>query len=336
MKKIFTIFVIVILFAITNTQAQLTVFYDDFLTMNPAFWKFPIWTSPTDGTFLGRTQLRCVPATLPTVSNSEVSINLDTYNPTGYSFYGTDLISNRTFLPGNGLIITIRARMNTPIVGGIVGGIFSFDTTTTGLHDEIDFELVTNQLNYVHTNVYSDEPLGAGHPDSSTVIDPITQYHTYTITWLQNEVTWAIDNIIVRTETTIIPDSPTHFHLNMWVPASEWPSAYNVALQPTNNQSSNQIYSMLVDYVQVDSLISTGITNEIVKAEPLFYPNPAYDKITFTAPVMNLNISTINGDMIENREIIYDNVSVNNLVPGMYIIRYEYANKQYVKKLIIY
>jgi len=270
------------------------------------------------------------------VANSEVSIDLDTYNPTGFSLYGTDLISNRTFLPGNGLVITVRAKMKTPIIGGIVGGIFSYNLTTPGNHDEIDFELLTNQLNSVHTNVYSDQPLGVGHPDSSTVTNPITQYHTYTITWLQNEVTWAIDSIIIKTETTLIPDNPMHFHLNLWAPATDWPSAYNAALQPVSSSSTNTTYSMLVDYVQVDSLISVGTIAENVKAEPIFYPNPAHENISFTAPVTNLSISTINGDMIENREMINDNVSVNNLVPGIYIIRYEYANKQYTKKLIIY
>jgi beta-glucanase (GH16 family) len=336
MKKFFTIFVIVILYAVANAQAQVTIFQDHFLSMNNAFWHIPTWVSNTDGTYVGRTQFRCTQnAQLPSVANSEVSIDLDTYNPTGFSFYGTDLISNRTFLPGNGLVFTIHARMKTPIVGGMVGGIFSYDVTGSNIHDEIDFELVTNHMNSVSTNVYSDQPLGVGVPDSSALIDPITSNHIYVIEWLPNKINWFIDGTLVRTETITV-DGAMHFHLNLWVPGTEWPYAYNAGLQPVNSLSANTTYSMLVDLVQVDSLISTNTIAENRKIEPEFYPNPAHDEINFTTPVTNLIISSINGDMIENKQVTDGKVSVNNLAPGMYIVRYESENTQYIKKLIIY
>ena len=336
MKKFFTIFVIVCLYAITSAKAQVTVFYDDFGTMNSAFWHIPTWVSSTDGTYVGRTQFRCTQnAPLPSVANSEVSINLDTYNPTGFSFYGTDLISNRSFLPGNGLVFTIHARMKTPIVGGLVGGIFSYDLTTPGNHDEIDFELVSNHMNSVSTNVYSDQPLGVGVPDSSALIDPITSNHIYVIEWLPNQINWFVDGTLVRTEGMTV-DGAMHFHLNLWVPATDWSYAYNAALQPVSSLSANTTYSMLVDLVQIDSLISTNTIAENRKIEPDFYPNPAHNEITFTTPVTNLSVSTINGEIIENKQVTDGKLSVDNLAPGMYIVRYEQESRQYIKKLIIY
>jgi len=44
------------------------------------------------------------------------------------------------------------------------------------------------------------------------------------------------------------------FHFNIWVPDSGWAEAYNQNLQPTNSPSSNQIFSMSVDSVDIQSV----------------------------------------------------------------------------------
>lgn len=41
------------------------------------------------------------------------------------------------------------------------------------------------------------------------------------------------------------------FHLNMWVPAAEWPEAYSASLQPVDEQARNASYSMKVDWVSI-------------------------------------------------------------------------------------
>jgi len=76
------------------------VFVDNFNgnIVDSAKWHIPTWTSPTDGTFVGRTQFRCSQnSSLPVVVAGSAIIKLDTFNPTGPSFYGTDLISNQIF-----------------------------------------------------------------------------------------------------------------------------------------------------------------------------------------------------------------------------------------------
>lgn len=261
-KSLMMLIIISFVCVVKSATAQYTktIFSDDFngSSMNNTLWHIPTWTGPTDGTYVGRTQFRCAQnAKLPTVSNGNAIINLETYNPTGFSLYGTDLISNRTFSRGAGLIFTIKAKMQAPIAGGIVGGIFTYENLASGRHDEIDFELVTNQLDYVHNNVYSNQSLGVGTPDSSKVTAPITDYHVYVIKWLPTSVEWYVDGILVRTSTKLVPANAMHFHLNMWGPAADWKSAYNADLQPTSSISSNKIFSMLVESVKVDSLIST-------------------------------------------------------------------------------
>ncbi len=234
--------------------------YDDFngSIVTASNWHIPTWVSSTDGTYVGQTQFRCSQnAPLPAARNSNAIIALDTYNPTGSSFYGTDLISNQSFALGQGITVTVRAKMNAPIPPGIVGGIFLYappTSTSNTLHDEIDFELLGNDPNHVWTNIYGNEPLGTGHPASySYASGSATDYHTYQIQWLPDQVSWYVDGTLVRTVTTQspIPVGPMYVHLNTWVPGSDFAAAYDPNLHWTSLPSSNQTFSMSVDSVTV-------------------------------------------------------------------------------------
>ena len=295
MKTKFILILIIITYSLSNAQTT-KIFFDDFngSVMNKDMWHIPTWRSSNDGTYLGRTQLRCTQnAGLPEVNNSQALINVESYNPTGFSFYGTDLISNRAFTPGNGLIFTVRAKIKSPVAGGIVGAFYLYDLTGAGsIHDEIDFELITNKLNDVQTNIYSDEPAGDGHPGSAPIVNPITEYHTYAIKWLPYEVSWLVDGKVIRTNTNMVPNGPMHFNLEMWVPDAEWAAAYNNILQPASSISTNEVYSMAVDSVRIDSLWLTTSVNEKPEPEINFYPNPAHDLINFNAPG-KINVSII-------------------------------------------
>ncbi|MFA5748230.1 MAG: family 16 glycosylhydrolase [Candidatus Absconditabacterales bacterium] len=341
-KKVMIILIIIIITNRANAQPYITTFFDHFegTTINAQLWYIPTWHGNGDGTWIGRTQFRCVPAALPPVNNSETSINFDLYNPTGFSFYGTDLISNRRFSPGNGLIFTIRAKIKTPMIGGIVGGIFLYDLTNGTNHDEIDFEMILNQPNSIHTNIYSNESLGIGHPDSSSIKNDVTQYHTYTIQWLPNKVVWLIDDSIVRVNIDRVPVGPMRFHLNMWAPNTEWPSAYNEQLQPTNDSKLNKTYSMVVDFVKVDSLkdASSSIAPQIkVENNFNFYPNPAKEVIHLDLPSKTVtNIYDITGKLlISKKDIIKGDMPISDLKPGVYLIVFQ-TEISTNKKLIIY
>jgi hypothetical protein len=238
-----------------------SILYDDFngTATDANNWHIPTWVSPTDGTFVGRTQFRVTQhSPLPSVSNSNVKITVETYYPIspGACFYGTDLISNLSFAPQSGqeLDVKVRAKMNIPEPCGVVGGIFLYALKpgSNTLHDEIDFELLGNRPNQVQTNIYSNEPLGAGHyAFVSYASGSATDYHIYEIKWSSNQVSWYIDSNLVRTDTSHVPTGPMNLHLNMWVPDSGWSEAYSASLQPTSSASSNQIFSMSVDSVNV-------------------------------------------------------------------------------------
>jgi len=261
MKKI--LFCMVIGFIVISPSIILaaTLLYDDFTgnIVSSSNWHIPTWVSPTDGTFVGRTQFRCTQhSSLPACKDSNAIITVETYNPTGFSFYGTDLISNQSFPLGKGIHLTVRAKMDTT-TPGIVGGIFLYALKpgSNTIHDEIDFELITNLPNGAQTNIYSKEPLGTGNPlFVSYTSGSITEYHTYEIKWEPNQVSWFIDGNLVRRDTSHVPtgDMNLNFHLNIWVPASNWPEAYDPNLQPTTSPSSNQIFWMSVDSVNIQSI----------------------------------------------------------------------------------
>lgn len=344
--KLFKLFVVFTMSLIINTgragaQQTSRIFSDYFdgTMVSNQKWHIPTWVSPTDGTYLGRTQFRCTQsANMPAATSGQAIINVESYNPTGSSFYGTDLITNRSFKPGKGLIFTIRAKINSPVPGGIVGGIFLYDLTCScgALHDEIDFELLTNDINKVHTNIYSNEPLGTGHPDSVSVVNPFTDYHSYEIKWLPTGVSWSVDGNLIRT-SNISPAGPMHFHLNMWVPDNGWKAAFNGSLIPSDQPGLNQMFSMIVDRIEVDSLtdVPTSIAYE-KKAEISFYPNPARDQINFSIPgKINVNIYNGFGNLVRSKKEITGTLDVSGLPQGLYLIKYEIDGVCHTKKLII-
>ena len=207
------------------------------------------------------------------------------------------------------------------------------------LHDEIDIEFLTNNVNKVYSNVYSNEPMGVGHPDSVVFTSSITDYHIYSIEWLPTGVTWKIDGNVFRT-SSISPKGPMRFDLNAWASDIYWKAAYNGSLQWTNIASENKTYSMIVDYVRVDSLtdIPTAVADVKTSDEIGFYPNPANDQIYFTGSYegMNVTVSNLSGQVMINSKIISNCISITDLPRGLYIVRF-YKDKNYysVKKLII-
>jgi Glycosyl hydrolases family 16/RTX calcium-binding nonapeptide repeat (4 copies) len=242
-------------------MANTVLFQDNFnKPLDPAQWEYPTG----DSSFYGRTQQR---DSLPEVSNGALHLELDTYNPNNGkhtpSFFGSEAITKQKFGLDNGagVAFVVKAHFVSPIVGGIVGGMFPFiNIGDTGKHDEIDFEALTNDvvhaLNQIHTNVYANETLGGGHPITEPISSPLTDTHTYRIVWQPNQVRWLVDGKAVRTDTTHVPQHPMQLHLNIWAPSADWSQAYNAALQPTTNQPDNVKYFFDVNSVKVVRLAS--------------------------------------------------------------------------------
>ncbi|MFZ4525880.1 MAG: Ig-like domain-containing protein [Chlorobium sp.] len=246
-----------------------SLFTDDFNTaLNAEKWDYNHWvdvsTGALDPSFYGRTQQR---QELPNVSNGELHLKLDTFNPTYNpadpkqvpSFFGSEAITQQTFSnDAGGIVFEIKAHFVNP-VDGIVGGMFSYINNSGSLHDEIDFEAVSNTLDQIQTNIYANEPRGAGHPQFNPISGVLTEEHLYRIEWFQNAIRWLVDGELVRVETENIPLQPMALHLNIWVPAADWPEAFSSALNPVKTAAANIACFFDIDSVRVAQLSSTVV-----------------------------------------------------------------------------
>lgn len=238
-----------------------TLLHDDFNrpSVDPTLWHIPTFTASGDGTFVGRTQFRVTQESgLPAISDGQLVIPIESYNPKEPSFLAGELISNRTFSAGKGIDITVRARMSSPLRPGIVGGLFLYALApgSNTLHDEIDFELLSNVPDKVQTNIYGNEPLGIGHVEFIPYRNgSIGDFHDYEIKWTPKAVSWLIDGRLVRTVTDNIPVRPMRLHLNLWAPDPAWPGGYSAAIQPVRTAGENEIVgNLLVDAVTIRAI----------------------------------------------------------------------------------
>jgi hypothetical protein len=251
-NMVFYSFNVLILALLCNFNAYAeTPFFEDFNggTVDEFIWSYPTG----DASFNGRTQMRLG---YPSVSNGLLHLQFDTYNPTanpaGNSFYGSEILSRKSFKRGTGLITEIRARMVTP-VKGLVGGAFFYKYfPATHLHSEIDFELLTNMPNQVQTNIYANEPLGVGHPEFAAIPQfDITQFNTYRVEWLPDRVRWLVNDQLVRENIAILPKEPLALHLNFYAPECNWAIACDANLLPASSPENNKTYFFDIDWVRV-------------------------------------------------------------------------------------
>jgi beta-glucanase (GH16 family) len=222
-------------------------------------WEIPTFRASGDGTFIGRTQFRVTQNFgLPKTDAQGALIPIETFNQVEPSFLGTEMISRGEFSVSKGLDVTVRARMNSAAHPGIVSGIFLYALKpgSNTIHDEIDFELLTNRPHEVQTNIYAHEALGVGH----VVFVPyatgsMADYHDYEIRWTPKKVIWLIDGQAVRSTTQNVPTEPMKLHFNIWAPDAHWPGGFNAAIQPVKSADANS----LLDYLCVASIRVTTI-----------------------------------------------------------------------------
>ncbi|MGE4370046.1 MAG: glycoside hydrolase family 16 protein [Burkholderiaceae bacterium] len=257
-------------------HATRTLFRDDFSrdgAIDAGLWNYNVW-NPDGSSFYGRTQQR---QELPAAENGVLRLKLDTFNPTGNAanptFLGSEAISLQKFdLSQGGIAIEFVARyaQSQP---GIVGGLFTFGGGGNH-HDEIDFEGLSNRLSFIQTNVYKNEPPGAGRPEHHPLDQPITEFHTYRVEWLPTKVRWFVNDELVRENTSHVPTLPQAVHLNIWAPASEWAEAFSPTLAAASSAAQNQSFYFEVDSIKVDQLASysgTGARDSLQGSENADY-----------------------------------------------------------------
>ncbi|MDJ0926074.1 MAG: glycoside hydrolase family 16 protein [Gammaproteobacteria bacterium] len=238
-----------------------TLFFDAFdgSTLDQSAWRLPVG----EGTFFGQTQIK-PPAfgqdLRPVVNGGTVTLQLDTYNPTGVgSFWGHEIQTLQTFTPGAaGIAITSRMRFLGTPPGGLIGGFFTWGLDSNNIRDEIDFELLTNDLDNerVYTNVFDGknfDQLGIGSNVSVPGLD-LTEWNTYEIRWFADSVQWVVNGTLIREQLGVQLDRPSEVRFNIWVPNQGFGDAYNPFLQPAGAPGQNQQYELQIDFVRVSTI----------------------------------------------------------------------------------
>ncbi len=217
-----------------------------------------------------------------------ISINPGLIQP---SFFGTDLIINQDFELDSGLAFEARVRIDAPttdeetgettIQRGLVASLFSFfdegienDAIPRDQNiDEIDFEFLSNDINnaeagtslpQVLTNVFNEEPLGAGNGETLLVEGlNFTEFNTFRIEWRPDSVQWLVNDTVILNRTDIVPDEAQTIRLNFWAPGEAFTQAFDSSLVPVTRQvgdtnesllARNQTFFYEVDFVQVEQL----------------------------------------------------------------------------------
>lgn len=225
-----------------------------------------VWTTETGpASFLGRTQLAdwISPGGVGrfVVDNGGARLSVSTFNPTGFSLYGTHGRTLTPFQPGATTTVELTTRLQlTSLQPGLVYATYLYRCTTAGCgrHDEIDIELVTNLLQpggplRVQLNRYADEPLGPGHgvlADLPAGFDPLAA-HDWTIRWSRRRIAYLVDGALLYSTDTHVPQGEMHANVIAWAPGPEWPVAYSAALQPVSSAGQDRSFPAHVRSVVV-------------------------------------------------------------------------------------
>jgi hypothetical protein len=250
------------------------IFQDDFSVAGQLgnSWDYNHWSQNNNPSYLGQTQMRQY---LPDAANGMARIKMDTFNPPPGgpdSYFGSEAITNQAWdVSAGGLGFEGKFRFEGS-QGGMIAGFFTYEQFPTGAvrepHDEIDFEIITTQMQKISTNVFMHQKTGTPHSyavDGGLGID-----HVYRFEWLPSVVRWFVDGTLIREEVANVPTRPQQLHLNLWgAPQKGGPNGGpwlsndgdpggppitdpTLLIAPTPAQ--NKSYFFDVDYVKVERL----------------------------------------------------------------------------------
>lgn len=272
-------------------SASAILFQDDFsgTQVSAANWDINQWIpGPNNPSYLGQTQMR---QSLPAAENGVARIKLDTFNPPPGgpdSYYGSEAITKQAWdVSTGGLAFEGKFRFEGS-QGGMIAGFFTYEQFPSGAkrepHDEIDFEIITTQMQKISTNVFQHQQKGTPHSyavDGGLGID-----HIYRFEWLPSVVRWFVDGRLIREEMDHVPTRPQQLHINLWgAPQAGGPNGgpwrenegdpggpyiTDPSLLIAKTAAQNQSYYFDVDYVKVERLATQlgGSSHNMMLARP--------------------------------------------------------------------
>ncbi|KAH0534128.1 hypothetical protein FGG08_007270 [Glutinoglossum americanum] len=118
---------------------------------------------------------------------------------------------------------SISATMKTSRGAGVVSAFILL----SDVKDEIDYEFVGVDLESAQTNYYFQGITNYNNGGNISVTDTFNNYHTYTIDWTPDQITWSIDGKVGRTKKKSdtwnstanrydYPQTPARIQLSIW------------------------------------------------------------------------------------------------------------------------
>lgn len=239
------------------------LFHDDFDDSSLDKCKWKVGTNT-----IGRTQF----GQEPNLASSLATLQFDTYNAMdpGNTFFGTEIKTACKFNRGTGLEFEARIRVPQPIANGLIVALFSycFDDNTK-LTDEIDVEILSNWINSQSdsnrmlisslNDFDENNPLSEQNFNTNLLVSNLNTavFNTYKVRLFSDRTEWYVNDELVYTDSTVVPDAPMSIRLNFWSPIAAFAAAYDDNLQPIANPGDNVTYTYEVDYMTVTRITDT-------------------------------------------------------------------------------
>ena len=261
---------LVLLFALYPgwSAAQQMLLFDNFdgPALDTSTWGVADWNIGD------RTQFGNQPEFGSTDGDTFIRLPLDTYNPNlpGQRVLGTEIYSLRNFNNEGGVEYLARARLRTD-QPGLVAAFFTYNQVRQKgrwLADEIDFEILSKQA-FSRVLVTSWDDWGAAGSDYEDGVHHLgafldlpafdwRSWNTYAMHWYPDRVEWYVNEVLVRTHDSPVPDLEQPVRASLWAGGTTWPDAFDASLAPVASPALNRTFEWEIDYIMVSRLDGGG------------------------------------------------------------------------------
>jgi len=249
-------------------EAEEILLFDDFNNppLDNATWGLANWNIGD------RTQFGNQPVFATSNGTSFITLPLDTWNPNspGDRVFGTEIYSLENFSSSDGIEYLARARLGSE-TPGLVAAFFTYNQQRRKgkwISDEIDFEVLSKQpLNQVLVTSWNDwgatgSDYGDGVHHLGAFLDlpayDWRQWNDYAMRWYPDRVEWYVNDVLIRTHSSPVPDMAQPVRASLWAGGSTWPDAFDAALAPVADAQLNERHEWQVDYIMVTRLGGSG------------------------------------------------------------------------------
>lgn len=245
-------------------MAQEVLLFDHFdaAPLNTSIWGLATWNIGD------RTQFGNQPVFGSDEFDTFIRLPLDTYNPNlpGQRVLGTEIFSLQNFSNAGGIEYLTRARLSTD-APGLVAAFFTYNQRRQKgrwISDEIDFEVLSKQsFNGVLMTSWndwgapgSDYEDGIHHRGAFLNLPPYDwrEWNTYAMHWYPDRVEWYINEQLVQTFASPVPDQDQPIRASLWAGGTTWPDAFDALLAPVASAGQNRRFTWDIDYIMVSRL----------------------------------------------------------------------------------